>query len=148
MKLDHIFGATALLIAASATSALAEPATVYFPSADGKTRLVGYLFAPDTPGPHPAVVMLRGRGGPYSTNFNRECTLVAEGTPSACNASALSKRHQSWGEYWAGAGSSRCCSTVLGRARRGMALAAIPTTTLIETTSTSAPCGRWMPRAR
>jgi carboxymethylenebutenolidase len=38
-------------------------------------------------------MMLHGRGGPYSINFNKECTLVAEGTASACNASALSKRH-------------------------------------------------------
>src|SRR6202012_4407829 len=29
---------------------------------------------------------------------------VAEGTQSPCNASALSKRHQSWGEYWAAHG--------------------------------------------
>jgi carboxymethylenebutenolidase len=104
MRLAHIFGATALVIAGSATSALAEPATVYFPSADGKTQLVGYFFTPATPGPYPAVVMLHGRGGPYSLNNNRECTLVAEGTQSACNASTLSKRHRSWGEYWAAHG--------------------------------------------
>jgi dienelactone hydrolase len=102
MTLRHIFGAVALLIAAS--PAFAEPATVYFPSADGKTQLVGYLFMPTTPGPHPAVVMLHGRGGPYSLNNNKECTLVAEGTQSACNAATLSKRHRSWGEYWAAHG--------------------------------------------
>jgi len=104
MTLRHIFGAVALLIAGSASPARADPATVYFPSADGKTQLVGYLFSPATPGPHPAVVMLHGRGGPYSTNSNKECTLVAEGTQSACNAATLSKRHQSWGEYWAAHG--------------------------------------------
>jgi carboxymethylenebutenolidase len=107
MTLRRIFGsisAAALLIATSASPAFAQPATVYFPSADGKTRLVGYLFAPNAPGPHPAVVMLHGRGGPYSTNYNKECTDVAEGTPAACNASTLSKRHQSWGEYWAARG--------------------------------------------
>jgi carboxymethylenebutenolidase len=100
MTLRDIFGliVTALL---TAGSALAEPATVYFPSADGNTRLVGYLFMPSTTGPHPAVVMLHGLAGPYSANNNRECTLVAEGTQSACNAATLSKRHQSWGEYWA-----------------------------------------------
>ena len=87
-----------------ATPARAEPSTVYFASADGQTRLVGYLFAPAAPGPHPAVVMLHGRAGPYSANSNKDCTLVAEGTASACDASSLSKRHQAWGEYWAAHG--------------------------------------------
>jgi dienelactone hydrolase len=81
--------------------ARAEPTTVYFASADNRTRLVGYLFAPQTPGPHPAVVMLHGRGGPYSSNINKECTLVAKGNGSPCNASSLSKRHAEWGAYWA-----------------------------------------------
>lgn len=45
--------------------------------------------------------MLHGRAGPYSANNNKECTLVAEGTQSACNAATLSKRHRSWGDYWA-----------------------------------------------
>ncbi len=95
--------AFAAAVAASllASPAHADPSTVYFPSADGKTKLVGYLFTPTTPGPHPAVVMLHGRAGPYSANNNKDCTLVADGTQSACNASTLSKRHRSWGEYWA-----------------------------------------------
>jgi hypothetical protein len=42
--------------------ARAEPQTVYFASADGRTQLVGYLFAPQTAGRHAAVVMLHGRG--------------------------------------------------------------------------------------
>ena len=41
---------------------------VTFPSADGATMLVGYLFRPQ--GPHaakmPAVVMMHGRAGVYS----------------------------------------------------------------------------------
>jgi dienelactone hydrolase len=102
MKFCKLVGsiiATVLLMAGS--PARAVPATVYFPSADGPTALVGYLFAPATPGPHPAVVMLHGRAGPYSANVNDDCTLVARGVESACNASTLSKRHQAWGEYWA-----------------------------------------------
>ncbi len=83
------------------STATAEPATVYFPSADGRTGIVGYLFRPQGPGPHPAVVMLHGRGGPYSANVNRDCTLVAQSASSACNAGTLSKRHMMWGEYWA-----------------------------------------------
>ncbi|MEO6840259.1 MAG: dienelactone hydrolase family protein [Bradyrhizobium sp.] len=101
MTLRNIIAA-ALLI--TATAARAEPATVYFPSNDGTTQLVGYLFTPTTPGPHPAVVMLHGRSGPYSKNDNEDCTLVAKGTDSDCNASTLSKRHMAWGEYWAAHG--------------------------------------------
>src|SRR5665213_2971234 len=102
----QVLAAVALLSIALliASPAFADPTTVYFPSADGKTQLVGYLFAPTTPGPHPAVVMLHGRAGPYSLNNNKGCTLVAEGTVSACNAAMLSKRHRSWGEYWAAHG--------------------------------------------
>jgi dienelactone hydrolase len=85
----------------AAAIAGAEPATVYFASADGKTRLVGYLFAPSTGGPHPAVVMLHGRAGLYSSNVNAECTLVARERASPCNATSLSKRNAAWGAYWA-----------------------------------------------
>ena len=79
----------------------ATPGTVYFPSADGKTELVGYLFEPATSGRHPAVVLLHGRAGPYSSNVNGGCTLVARGQSSPCNAQSLSKRHAMWGAYWA-----------------------------------------------
>lgn len=48
----------------SVAAAAAAPQTVYFPSADGRTALVGYVFQPTTPGPWPAIVMLHGRGGP------------------------------------------------------------------------------------
>jgi len=50
-------------------------------------EIVGYLFRPQTPGPHPAIVLLHGRGGLYSTNVNKGCTLVARNTPSASTAS-------------------------------------------------------------
>jgi carboxymethylenebutenolidase len=63
-----------------------------FPSADGQTSLVGYVFKPE--GPHaarsPAVVMMHGRAGPYSS--------LAEGR---YDASTLSQRHQKWGHLWA-----------------------------------------------
>ena len=83
------------------SSAAADPETVFFPSADGKTEIVGYLFAPATSGPHPAIVMLHGRSGPYSSNVNATCTLVSRSQPSPCNAAGLSKRHMMWGSYWA-----------------------------------------------
>jgi dienelactone hydrolase len=85
----------------AAANAQAPPATVYFASGDGTTQLVGYLFAPLTSGRRPAVVMLHGRAGPYSSNINEECTLIAKDVGSPCNASSLSKRHEAWGNYWA-----------------------------------------------
>ena len=88
---------TLLLIAGAA----AEPQTIYFRSADGRTDIVAYLFRPGSAGPAPAVVMLHGRGGPYSSNDNVDCTYVAPSMPSRCNAATLSKRHVMWGEYWA-----------------------------------------------
>lgn len=88
-----------LLPAPRATAA--EPQTVFFRNADGSTEIVGYLFRPERPPPYPAIVMLHGRGGPYSSNDNATCTLVARNTASPCNASTLSKRHKMWGAYWA-----------------------------------------------
>jgi dienelactone hydrolase len=103
-----LVGGAAIVIACAGglavADARAEPQTVYFASADGRTQLVGYLFAPQTAGRHPAVVMLHGRGGPYSSNVNEGCTLVAKDNSSPCNASSLSKRHAAWGAYWADRG--------------------------------------------
>lgn len=77
----------ALLVAAPTSEA------VHFRSGDGHTELTGYVFKPSGRGPHPAVVMLHGRAGAYSS--------LAKGV---YNASTLSKRHKFWGEYWAGQG--------------------------------------------
>lgn len=67
--------------------------TVHFRSGDGQTELIGYLFRPSGPGPHAAVVMLHGRGGPYSS--------LAKGVYTG---ETLSKRHKFWGEFWASHG--------------------------------------------
>jgi carboxymethylenebutenolidase len=85
----------------AATAAMAQPETVYFRSADGTTEIVGYLFKPAGDGPHPAIVLLHGRGGPYSANDNSDCTFVGRAVTSPCNAATLSKRHKMWGEFWA-----------------------------------------------
>ncbi len=102
--------ATATLLAAmtmclSATASAAPPDTVYFPGSDG-AELVGYLFRPAAAaGPqHPAIVMLHGRGGPYSSNVNTACSHVGRDISSPCNAGTLSLRHRMWGEYWAARG--------------------------------------------
>jgi dienelactone hydrolase len=70
-------------------SLAADLKTVHFQSED-QTRLVGYLFEPSGGGPHPAIVLLHGRAGPYSS--------LAKGVYSAAT---LSKRHRQWGEFWA-----------------------------------------------
>ncbi len=68
----------------------AEPRTVHFKSEDHQTELVGYLFEPQTPGPHAAIVLLHGRAGAYSSLANGVYT-----------AATLSKRHKAWGQFWA-----------------------------------------------
>jgi carboxymethylenebutenolidase len=75
----------------------ALPVTVQFPSADGKTTLTGFVYTPkDTRTERaPAVVMMHGRAGPYSTNVK---------TRGPYNASTLSKRHKMWGETWSALG--------------------------------------------
>jgi dienelactone hydrolase len=100
IQVKHILLTLGLLCLGFA-KASAEPDTVYFPSADGATEIVGYLFRPAGAGPHPAVVMLHGRAGPYSANDNADCTLVARQVSSPCSAATLSKRHAMWGQYWA-----------------------------------------------
>lgn len=71
------------------------PERVAFLSADGKTTLVGYVFAPTGPanGARAAVVMMHGRAGAYSTLAN-----------GVFDASTLSKRHVAWGRLWANHG--------------------------------------------
>jgi carboxymethylenebutenolidase len=72
----------------------ALPARVTFSSMDGHTTLVGYVFTPaGKAGRVPAVVMMHGRSGPYSTAAN-----------GRYDASTLSQRHQMWGRFWAAQG--------------------------------------------
>ncbi|MDR3472737.1 MAG: dienelactone hydrolase family protein [Devosia sp.] len=89
-----IFALLFLLGAAFAGAAFAQssqPRTITFPSADGKTTLVGYLFAPaGRPKTAPAVVLMHGRTGAYSS--------LARGNYSSVT---LEKRIRSWAELWA-----------------------------------------------
>jgi dienelactone hydrolase len=104
MEAGPMLRALALALLLLPTAAFAAPETVYFKSADGAATIVGYLFHPPGGGPHPAIVMLHGRAGPYSSNDNATCTLVGPGIASPCNAETLSKRHVMWGEFWSARG--------------------------------------------
>jgi carboxymethylenebutenolidase len=89
---------TAALIAlatAASANAASQPERVTFMSADGKTTLVGYLYRPvRLRAPRvPAVVMMHGRAGAYSSRAN-----------GVYDASTLSLRHKAWGKAWADAG--------------------------------------------
>ena len=89
----------ALLLSLSACAAVFGaplPETVKFPSADGSTQLTGFLYTPapaSFTGPWPAVVMMHGRGGVYSS--------AAKGR---YDVTRLSQRHRQWGEFWAARG--------------------------------------------
>jgi len=83
------------LLPAQTASDLAEPERVQFGSLDGKTTLVGYVFKPAVQQAErvPAVVMMHGRAGAYSS--------AAKGV---YDATTLSQRHQFWGRLWAAQG--------------------------------------------
>jgi carboxymethylenebutenolidase len=85
---------TLALLASPAAPTEALPERVTFPSLDGRTALVGYVFAPpDGTARAPAVVMMHGRAGAYSAR--------ADGR---YDASTLSQRHLMWGRLWAARG--------------------------------------------
>jgi carboxymethylenebutenolidase len=81
---------TALFILLIGNLAARSIETVHFESTDHQTTLVGYLFEPEGGGRHPAIVMLHGRAGAYSSLANGVYT-----------SATLSKRHKQWGEFWA-----------------------------------------------
>jgi carboxymethylenebutenolidase len=89
----------ALLLALAAAPAPTQdddlPERVSFPSADGRTMLTGYVYRPRDTGNArvPAVVMMHGRGGAYSS--------LADGR---YDASTISQRHRMWGRLWAAQG--------------------------------------------
>jgi carboxymethylenebutenolidase len=76
---------------AAAAEAAVTVEAVSFRSTDGRSEIRGYLFRPSTvSGRVPAVVMLHGRSGAYSTLAN-----------GVYDATTLSSRHRAWGQLWA-----------------------------------------------
>jgi dienelactone hydrolase len=94
-KFNGLLPAVLVFLSAVAARADTLPERVSFPSADGRTTILGYLFLPErsSAGRLPAVVMMHGRAGAYSTN--------AKGR---YDASTLSRRHAAWGTLWAAHG--------------------------------------------
>jgi carboxymethylenebutenolidase len=87
--------ATLLVATAHGQEASTPPERVTFPSADGHTKLVGYVFMPiHKEGVRmPAVVLMHGRAGAYS--------ILAKGR---YDASTLTQRHQMWSLLWSAQG--------------------------------------------
>lgn len=95
LALAIAFGACIGLSPTSAALAQSsQPKTVRFLSADAKTRLTGYLFAPaGKPKMAPAVVLLHDADGVYSKH--------TKGNYSAVN---ISKHIRAWAQLWAAQG--------------------------------------------
>jgi dienelactone hydrolase len=92
-RLVAVSALVVLSVAASPPPPLGPlPDRVTFASADGQTNLVGYVFKPEGPHttPSPAVVLMHGRAGAYSSLANGKY-----------DNSTLSQRHQKWGHLWA-----------------------------------------------
>lgn len=87
----HLIAAAIVAIAAPAIAGEVKVEDVTFLSRDGKTQVKGYLFKrSDAPAKLPAVVMMHGGAGAYSS--------LAKGK---YDASTLSSRHRAWGELLA-----------------------------------------------
>ena len=95
MRIRSSLAASLVTLALTGLAHAAGPQTVHFMSEDGSTTLVAYLYAPDTrpKGPAPAVVMMHGRAGPYSS--------LAKGV---YDAETLSKRTKDWAAIWTAQG--------------------------------------------
>ncbi|HVM98942.1 MAG TPA: dienelactone hydrolase family protein [Caulobacteraceae bacterium] len=82
--------AAALSVASSAGAREHAVEQVQFPSADGHTQLVGYLFIPDREsGRAPAIVLMHGRSGAY-----------AKGADGDYSAHTLRRRDETWARFW------------------------------------------------
>ena len=80
---------------AAAQTAVRGERVVFLSRDEARTELIGYLFRPSAPvrGAAPAVVLMHGRAGVYSSLAN-----------GVYEARTISQRHRSWAEYWADRG--------------------------------------------
>ncbi|WP_300300558.1 dienelactone hydrolase family protein [Ferrovibrio sp.] len=84
----------AVILASAGGAAWAAEETVRFPALHDGVELVGYLFLPrDVARPVPALVLMHGRAGAYSS--------AAKGVYTA---KTLSQRHRQWAQWWADQG--------------------------------------------
>lgn len=95
IRLIGLLAAAGIMFLAIGARADTVPEQITFPSADGRTLLTGYLFVPAHRSAKqvPAVVMMHGRAGAYSTNAKGRYDVTT-----------LSRRHVAWGELWAAQG--------------------------------------------
>jgi dienelactone hydrolase len=92
--MQHVMQGLVVAIALLAAGPAAAQETVTFRSLHDHVELAGYLFLPkDTAPPAPAIVLMHGRAGAYSS--------AAKGVYTA---KTLSQRHRQWAEWWAGQG--------------------------------------------
>ncbi len=93
IRIAFAFTCACVFAALLMPSAFAQtPETVTFDSADGKVKLTGFLYLPDGKswsGPRPAIVMLHGRSGVYSSAAKKY------------DATTLAARTTMWGRFWA-----------------------------------------------
>ncbi len=88
--LSRLIVVAAMALASGAALAADKITHVQFPSMDGKTLLDGYLFVPTGHSAKtPAVVMMHGRSGAFSSLANGEY-----------DSTTLMKRHLFWGHHW------------------------------------------------
>src|SRR5580658_10024429 len=87
-------GALGLIAAAAFAPAHAQQAEpVSFPSADGRTQLVGYLFLPQRSGGRaPAIVLMHGRSGAYSSTAHGDYSAATLRRRDAAWARLLATR--------------------------------------------------------
>jgi dienelactone hydrolase len=87
--LAAVFAFTTPIVAADAR---APDTTLSFKSADGKTTLTGYFWNAKRPGARPAVVLMHGCGGAYSSNA------------ATYDATTVASQYREWGDRLSAAG--------------------------------------------
>ena len=78
---------------------------MYFASADGQTQLVGYVFAPQSAGPHPRCRDAAWQSGPVFFQHQRRMHARCKGTTARLAMPRPSPAPRAaWGAHWADRG--------------------------------------------